>query len=258
MMHEKSHGRCCAGARIPSALVVALLLAGGVVADADAQLLEGLEVTPTFGVVFPTGDMADYVLPGPTFGLKVLHAFSPRIAVGIETAFDSHQGNPASSHTLFTGPPYQMLRYGVAAELGLLPPSPGRLAVAIGGGAGLATMFSEPMYNPDAVPNGQTVGGPGQTEFTYDALRFNGTYPAFNGLLRIGYAYDARTLLFVEGTGFRTKVDEEKSRVFALGSWPVAKVGPDGRTLDFDEGPPLEPPTTITTVGVRLGFQLSW
>jgi hypothetical protein len=247
--------------RKPRALVgmlFVLLLAVGVSDPAQGQLIDRLVVTPTFGVVFPTSDMADYVLPGPTFGMRAMYEFSPRIALGLESAFDSHQGNPESSHTLFTGPPYQMLRYGVAAEVALLPPSPGRLAIVVGGGAGLATMFSEPMYNPEKIPNGQPVGGPGQTEFTYDALRFEGTYPGFNGLLRIAYAYDASTTLFIEGLGFRTNVDQEKTKVFAQGSWPVAKVGADGRTLAFDEGPALVPPSSITTVGARVGFQLKW
>ncbi|MSR07906.1 MAG: hypothetical protein EXR93_12725 [Gemmatimonadetes bacterium] len=262
MTYERDRTRATARRpKVVLGLVLAMLLVGSGTEPVQAQFFDTdrMVVTPVFGVVFPMGDMSDYVLPGPTFGVQVMYGLLSRFSIGLEGAFDSHQGNPESSHTLFLGPPYQMLRYGLAAEIMLLPPEPGSFTIIAGGGAGLATMFSEPLYNPAAPPIGVTVGGPGQTEFSADPLRFEGTYAAFNGLLRLAYVYDPRITLFAEGLAFTSSVDEEKTKVFvAMSSIPVAKVGPDGRTLAFDEGPPLDPPSSITSIGLRLGFRIHW
>jgi hypothetical protein len=253
--------------RISIALFYAFLMAGFGPASASAQLLgEGrLVATPQMGIAMPMGDISDYLAKGPSFGLQMKYRLAPRFSVGLETAFDSHEG-VATGYTLFVGPPTQVLRYGLTAELDLLPPNPGSLTISAGGGVGLATMLSEPMFNQD-VHAGEFAGGPGTTlddegvsTHAPVPIEFKGTYPAFSGLLRIGYVANSRITLFAEGTGFYSRVDEDKTAVFVQqeigpgGPFPYADVGPDG-TIVFIRKGPLEAPTTFSSIGVRLGFQ---
>ena len=236
-----------------STLLIPLLLLGSGVRPADGQLLDRVVATPTFGVVALTGDIADYLSPGPSFGLQVMYQLSPRLAAGVDATFDSHEGTP-SPHTIFNGPPTQVLRYGIGAEFALLPPRPGSFTASVGGGAGLATMFSEKMY--DIANPGGVVAGPGQTEHAANPLQFKGSYPAFNGLLRLAYVADPSITLFLEGIGILTNVDETKTVVFVQGPYPVARVG-ETKPIEFDEVGPLRPPSSFNALGVRVGLRKS-
>ncbi|MQA90745.1 MAG: hypothetical protein GEU90_10980 [Gemmatimonas sp.] len=236
-----------------STLLLAILVVGFGARPAGAQLVDGgrLSAVPSFGMTTLTGELANYLSPGPGFGLQVLYQLMPRVSAGVEVAFDSYEG-ARSPETIYQGPPTQVLRYGIGAEVALVPPQPGGITVSVGGGAGLATMFSEKLYNP-AAPGG-LVGGPGQTEHSATPLQFGGTYPSFNGLVRLGYVVDPTITLFVEGMGFTSSVDEEKTVVFIQGPYPVARVG-ENEPLVFDEVGPLTAPDVVRSVGIRLGLR---
>ena len=244
-------------------LPVTLLLLSGT-GKVQAQLLDRLAVTTSVGAAFPLGEVADYVLPGPSVGLQAMYELSPRFALGVESNFESHQGDPRTSYTIFTGPPFQTLRWGATAEAALLPPEAGSFTVIAGGGAGYATYFSERLYNPNEPPDGRLadeagmVGGEGQTEFSSNPLQFSGSFFAVNGRLKLAYVYNSAMTLFVEGQYYRASVDEEKTVVFVQGPFPVARVDDTGKKLTFDVEGPLTTPTSMSSIGLRVGFRRSF
>lgn len=245
------------GVLLPTLLSAALPWLGRV-GHVQAQLAERLALTSSVGAALPLGEVSNYVLPGPSFGFQLLYELSPRLAAGLEANFDSHQGDPKTSYTIFTGPPFQALRYGVAVEASVLPPDPGRFTVMAGGGAGLVSYFSDRLYNPEEPPIGTSVGGDGQTEFSSNPLQFSGSYFAVNGLLRLAYVYNSSTTLYVESQYYRASVDEEKTKVFVQGPYPVAKIDETGKKITFDIHGPLKTPTSVSSVGIRLGFRKSF
>src|SRR5688572_400356 len=92
-------------------LLLALLPMGAFTESLEAQWItaDRWAVLPTVAIACPRGEIAESVRPGTRFAVRVLRGVTPRTAVGLDTAFDSHQGDPPASHTLYIGPAYQML-----------------------------------------------------------------------------------------------------------------------------------------------------
>jgi hypothetical protein len=218
----------------PAAAFVAAVACSAVEAEAQLVGQDRLAASTTFGITVPRGDMGYFYRPGPTFGLQLMYELSPRLAVGLDTGFDSFDGK-RTPNTIFTGPPSQFLRYGVGAEFALLPSRPGAFTVVTGAGVGMATVLSESMYNP--MSPGGVVGGPGTTVHSSDPLRFEGSYVTGSALLRVGYVADATTTLFLEGHGYTTSLDADKTIVFIQGD------------------PSLVAPTSMMSLGFRLGLR---
>jgi hypothetical protein len=193
--------------------------------------------------------MGDYLRGGPSFGLELMYEVTPRLSVGVETSFVGHDGEQSpkvngigerGTSRIFIGPPTQVLRGGLDAEFALLAPQNRGLQIVAGAGVGLARMISEFLYNPlDPLESGELLdlSGPNVTTHSNTALQFGGTNAAVSGLLRVAYVLSPEVSIFVEGSGYTTQIDEEKSIVFVIGN------------------DSLEPPSTWSSVGVRFGVR---
>lgn len=243
---EISRGGSCGLLAGTILLATSLTLIG--TGEAEAQFADRLSWGPIFGWESPISDMGDYLRAGPTFGLQLTYELAPRVSLGLETTFVGHDGQPSptvdgvgqrNESRIFIGPPTQVVRAGVNVEFALVQPANTGLEVTVGGGVGLARMISEKLYDPrDPAESGEVLDlAGGATTHSPNPVQFDGTDAAFSGLVRFGYALSPVLSLYVEGSGYTTKIDEEKSVVFVFG----------------DER--LSAPDSWSSVGFRLGLR---
>lgn len=251
LMHSKALRTVRRSSRTPLAAISLLLMlsmSAGAPA-AKAQVGSRLSWGPVVGWESPLNDMGDYLLAGPSFGFQLMYDVARRFSVGLETTYVGHDGQHAptvngigerGTSRTFVGPPTQVLRFGVTGEVALLAPENTGFKIVAGAGAGLAKMLSEKLYNPlDPLDSGEILDLSQENTTTHsaNALQFKGTNPQFSGLLRIGYVTSPDVTLYVEGSGYTTSIDEERSIVFVLGN------------------DSLKPPGTWSSIGVRLGLR---
>ncbi|MEN8145495.1 MAG: outer membrane beta-barrel protein [Gemmatimonadota bacterium] len=163
----------------------------------DAQAQQSLSLEGRGGIAVPTGDLADLLDVGPSFGAGLSYQLSPRVSLRLDGDVDILSGVDADGSGP-EAPDANIYHYNLGLELKLLDSeaSPWHLAANVGAGASTLD------FDDFAV-----LGTP---------VDFNETYFTANGGLKVAYNVARNVDVFVGAQAFLMFTDEADTAVFSL------------------------------------------
>lgn len=186
-------------------LVFALTLAAP--AQVEAQVAERpLSVDARGGIAVPTGDLADLVDAGPSFGLGLAYRVHPRVSVRVDGDLDLYGGadfdDPGAVQS--GAPDMKFLHFSGGLEYDVLRRDQGHWNVTVNGAGGMTVIDSD-SFREGPVTNPETQE---------EEIAFLESYFTANGGLKVGYAVTPMATVYAGAQWYVSFADQEDTAVF--------------------------------------------